>query len=67
MNAARPTLIAVVLAGLAACAAPPPPPPPPSDEQPIKAAPSTPVERQAEPALDSQGGPNGKDRKPETH
>lgn len=50
MNIARLSLILFGLTSLAACAAPPPPTPP-SDEQPIKAAPSTPVVRQAEPDL----------------
>jgi hypothetical protein len=51
MNATRLSLIALGLASLAACAAPGPPAPPPSDEQPIQASPSTPVERQPEPGL----------------
>jgi hypothetical protein len=66
MNATRLSLIAICLASLAACAAPPPAPPP-SDEQPIQASPSTPVERQAEPALDPPAPQTDKDRPSQTH
>lgn len=66
MNTPRLSLIALGLASLAACAAPPPAAPPPSDEQPIKAAPSTPVLRQAEPALTPPQAPDDKNRPSET-
>ncbi len=66
MNFARRSLIALGLASLAACAAPKPAPPPP-DEQPIKAAPSTPVERQAEPALSPPQTSDSKDKPSESH
>jgi hypothetical protein len=67
MKTTRLSLIVFCLAGLSACAAPPPPAPQPSDEQPIQASPSTPVERQAEPALDPLAPQTDKDHPAQTH
>jgi hypothetical protein len=46
--------------GIAACSTQAPPPPPPSDQQPIQASPSTPVDREPVPGLDAPKDKDGK-------